>query len=220
MRPRRRRAPRGVAGTPESAFETTPARPLVQPGRDRDACQRGASSRPRRSARGSGRPRRGASREALRPDDLADHEGGRRHPRARDAKTSTQHAEPALACRATAASDVDREIIAIMIVGKRTRKPQKMKACISPGTSRCSSFCWPRTIIDLVAGALRKSTRAVRRASPLRTSRTGTRRAGRKNPPADEHERGEAERAAVYVCTFRSSALIAGTISCRSPITA
>ena len=29
------------------------------------------------------------------------------------------------------------------IVGKRTRKPQKMNACIRPGTSRCSSFCWP-----------------------------------------------------------------------------
>ena len=37
-------------------------------------------------------------------------------------------------------------IIAITIVGKRTRKPQKIAAWISPGTSRWSSFFWPSTI--------------------------------------------------------------------------
>src|SRR5215207_4641812 len=37
-------------------------------------------------------------------------------------------------------------IIAITIVGKRTRKPQKIAAWIRPGTSRWSSFLWPSTI--------------------------------------------------------------------------
>ena len=31
-------------------------------------------------------------------------------------------------------------IIAITMVGSSTMKPQKMNACISPGTSRCSSL--------------------------------------------------------------------------------
>src|SRR5215210_2319920 len=37
-------------------------------------------------------------------------------------------------------------IIAIRIVGNRTRKPQKIAAWIRPGTSRWRSFFWPSTI--------------------------------------------------------------------------
>ena len=52
-------------------------------------------------------------------------------------------------CSASQGSDASRStapIIAMMMVGKSTMKPQKMKACISPGTSRCSSFFWPSAI--------------------------------------------------------------------------
>jgi hypothetical protein len=48
------------------------------------------------------------------------------------------------------------------IVGKRTRKPQKMNACMSPGPMRWRSFFWPRTIVaSLRARAGRSETRDV-----------------------------------------------------------
>jgi hypothetical protein len=56
------------------------------------------------------------------------------------------------------------------IVGNRTRKPQKMKACMSPGPMRWRSFRWPSTIVvSLRTRAGKSETRAV--GFPDRTSR-------------------------------------------------
>ncbi len=63
------------------------------------------------------------------------------------ANTSTSRAnQPWWPSHGRVASRSTAPIIAITIVGNRTRKPQKMAAWIRPGTSRCSSLRWPRTI--------------------------------------------------------------------------
>ena len=124
-------------------------------------------------------------------------------------------AEPRqLACLSTAA------IIAITIVGKRTRKPQKMNACISPGTRRCRSFRWPSTISTSFCTRRGHVGRPVVRLRPAyllreepRSPREQRRRRRRATSSAEDDGAYEPR-------TFRSSALIAGTISCRSPITA
>ena len=64
------------------------------------------------------------------------------------------------ACLSTAA------IIAMTIVGKSTRKPQKMNACISPGTRRCRSFRWPSTISTSFLTAAADVRRPVVRLRP------------------------------------------------------
>ena len=63
------------------------------------------------------------------------------------AKTSTSSAnQPWWPSHGSVASRSTAPIIAIRIVGKRTRKPQKIAAWTSPGTSRCRSLRCPRTI--------------------------------------------------------------------------
>ena len=63
------------------------------------------------------------------------------------ANTSTISAnQPWCPSQGSVASRSTAPIIAITIVGKRTRKPQKIAAWISPGTSRCSSLRCPSTI--------------------------------------------------------------------------
>src|SRR5215211_2383264 len=76
-------------------------------------------------------------------------------------------------------------IIAITIVGNRTRKPQKMAAWINPGTLRCSSLRCPRT---MTASLRMRSGRSPERSAGLaalrRSTSSFTRRAKRK--PAAE----------------------------------
>ena len=59
---------------------------------------------------------------------------------------------------------------AMTIVGSRTRKPQKMKACIRPGTSRRSSFRCPSTISSSArawrGGSCRRSFGTARATRP------------------------------------------------------
>ena len=63
------------------------------------------------------------------------------------ANTSTSSAnQPWWPSHGRVASRSTAPIIAITIVGNRTRKPQKMAAWIRPGTSRCSSLRWASTI--------------------------------------------------------------------------
>ena len=121
-------------------------------------------------------------------------------------------------CGAASASTM--AIMASGIAGKSTMKAQKMKACIRPGTSRWSSLRWPRTT---TASSRRRSGTSSRRsipdACPIRTSRA------EEQDAAGEEEAGDGEgddqrESADHPLTRRSSAVIAGTISSTSPITA
>jgi len=87
-----------------------------------------------------------------------------------------------------------------------------------PGHESLEQLLLAENDLDLVARALEVGTGPVRR---LRVSDESGQEPGApgENPAADEDERGETDRAG-YPCAFRSSALIAGTTSCRSPITA
>ena len=118
-----------------------------------------------------------------------------------------------VACGSTAA------IVAITIVGKRTRKPQKMNACIRPGNEPVEQLLLAEDDRRLVAELPRRVGRAVvrARAAHLRGEEAG---AAREQPAAGDEQDGERDRGDGYSArTFLSSALIAGTISCRSPIT-
>ena len=65
----------------------------------------------------------------------------------RTANRSTMNAnQPWWPSHGNVASRSTAPMIAITMVGKRTRKPQKIAAWISPGTSRWSSFRCPSTI--------------------------------------------------------------------------
>ena len=101
-------------------------------------------------------------------------------------------------------------------------KPQKIAACIRPGTRRCSSFRWPSTSRASFLRPCREVGRALDR--PAGADEPGEEAcAAGEEAAADEQQRGEAERArenGYAPRAFLSSALIAGTISCRSPITA
>ena len=73
-------------------------------------------------------------------------------------------------------------IIAITIVGPSTRKPQKMKAWIRPGTSRCSSLRCPSTIVASLR--TRRARSPVRlTGAALRTSSTRNRTRSANNVP-------------------------------------
>ncbi len=96
-----------------------------------------------------------------------------------------------------------------------------MKACISPGTSRWSSLRWPSAITtSLRTRAGSSPDRSLGR--PIRTSRTSTTRPPGEQPAADRRDPEQDEEGdRVYPpLAFRISAMIAGTTSCRSPITA
>ena len=111
---------------------------------------------------------------------------------------------------------------AIRIVGKRTRKPQKISACITPGTRRWNSLRWPSTIVASFSTRPRHVVGAVER--PRRADEPHEEeRAAREQPAGDGEQRREGDGAGdggYEPLTFLSSAVIAGTISCRSPITA
>jgi hypothetical protein len=84
------------------------------------------------------------------------------------AKTSTRSAyqpwlssQPSGALLASGSSRSTIAAIAMKIVGKRARKPQKMNACIRPGPTRCRSFRWPRTmVVSLPTRRGRSATRS------------------------------------------------------------
>ena len=100
-------------------------------------------------------------------------------------------------------------------------KPQKMNACISPGTSRCSSLRWPRAI---TASLRRRAGTSPERSlgCAVRTSPTSSRARRAKRVPATATTTTSATSGGrVYPpLAFAISAVIAGTTSCRSPITA
>ncbi len=114
--------------------------------------------------------------------------------------------------------------VAMKIVGKRTRKPQKMKACTRPGTRRWSSLRCPSTI----AVSLPIRTGAPTCAAPAFPAAPGGRGRGRadrtpsprRRPRRRARPRRRRSRRCSASLTFLSSAEIAGTTSCRSPITA
>ena len=90
------------------------------------------------------------------------------------ANTSTISAnQPWWPSHGSVASRLTAPIIAITIVGKRTRKPQKIAAWIRPGTSRWSSFFWPSTI---TASFLTRSGTSSKRSTglPSRTRSTSS----------------------------------------------
>ena len=96
---------------------------------------------------------------------------------------------------------------AMKIVGKRTRKPQKMKACTRPGTSRCKSFLCPRTIaVSLPTRRGTSDTRST--ALPDRTSRVrnSARRAKRKPATAIAATRATADATLAVVLSLWPSA--------------
>ena len=113
-------------------------------------------------------------------------------------------------------------IIAITIVGKRTRKPQKIAAWIRPGTSRWSSLRWPSTITASFSSRLgTSSNRSTGLPSLTRSTSSFARRANSVPLTASSATSATAPTAtSMRTGALRSSAVIAGTISARSPITA
>ena len=83
-----------------------------------------------------------------------------------------------------------------------------MNACISPGTSRCSSLRWPSTISTSFCTRRGTSARPIVRLA-LEDEPRQEPRPPREEPAADDDEHGERDRA-YEPRTFRSSALIAG----------
>ncbi len=139
------------------------------------------------------------------------------------ANTSTSSAnQPWWPSHGSVASRSTAPIIAITIVGKRTTKPQKIAACISPGPSRWNSLRWPSTISASLRARRGQVVGAVDRlAEPHEVDQQL--RAAREEDAADGERRRERERSGDDVYgerAFLSSAVIAGTISVRSPITA
>ena len=127
-----------------------------------------------------------------------------------------EHREPALVRRATGASAwrSTAPIIAITIVGKSTKKPQKMNACIRPGPEPLQQLALAEHERRLVAHAradvVRSARPACRHAHEPPSS--SARRANR--PPRDREDQRRARRRRRATLSrplaFRSSALIAG----------
>ena len=113
-------------------------------------------------------------------------------------------------------------IMAITIVGPSTRKPQKMNAWMSPGPNRCRSLRWPSTMV--ASCSARRERSPVRSAgAPACSSATRKRTRTAKRLSARRQQRGEDDGGdgdAYVPRTFLISAEIAGTTSCRSPMTA
>ncbi len=111
-------------------------------------------------------------------------------------------------------------ISAMMIVGKSTTKPQKMNACMRPGTRRWNSLRWPATI---TTSFLTRVGTSSNRASglPSRMIRYSCRARRPNRPPATAIATASTMPAITSASPPpRISAAIAGTTSCRSPITA
>ena len=116
------------------------------------------------------------------------------------------------------------EIIAMTIVGKSTRKPQKIAACIAPGQQPLEQLPLAEHDHRFVADP---TWNVVVPLDRLRSAHEADeqQRAPREEGPRDGERSRERERACKRRCpyasrAFLSSAEIAGTISCRSPITA
>ena len=135
-------------------------------------------------------PSKRAGRCTLRMQTAADHADAARARRTGRPGTRTSpggRATGSVASRSTA------PIIAITIVGKRTRKPQKIAAWISPGTSRWSSLRWPSTIsASLRARCGTSPERVGRLAQPDEVDEQL--RAAREQDAADGERRREGER--------------------------
>ena len=148
----------------------------------------------------------------------------RRRRRRRAARTSPG-SEPAERRAAERSRGRRSPTTAMKIVGKRTRKPQKMKACIEPRDEPLEELRCPSTIVGLVADARGRSRRAVDGlARPHEPGEEAARGARTASPRPRSRRRARPRTRRSPTCsasrTFRSSAVIAGTISCRSPITA
>ena len=203
-----------------------PGRVLVQAERDaRGVPAARASRRCRRSARRirSASPQV-AALEPARPLDLADREGREHADQHQHREHVDQEREPALLRRATGSSSVCRRPRSAPSgsSGSSTTKPQKMNACMSPGTSRWNSLRWPEHDHRLVLARAAARRRSAATGLPSRTSRYSCRARRPNRPPAtaiatSSDEAGDHVR---LPRRRRISAAIAGTTSCRSPITA
>ena len=175
-RRRRRRRPRPRPATSPRATRSARARSATR--------ARAAACHDRRSARGSGRPRRGGCPRSARGRCTLRIQSADATPtRTSTANTSTRSANqpwcPSHGERRARRSTAP--ISAMRIVGNRTRKPQKMNACMSPGTSRWRSFRWPST-----------TTASLRTRRGTSSTAAPACRAGR----ADEHQRAAGEERA------------------------
>ena len=85
-------------------------------------------------------------------------------------------------------------IIAITIVGRSTRKPQKMNACISPGPRRWSSLRWPSTIVASLLDPPRACRRRADAGCACLASRTSRRGAADEQRAADRQSDGQRDR--------------------------
>ncbi len=114
-------------------------------------------------------------------------------------------------------------IIAIRIVGPRTRKPQKMKAWIRPGPEPLQQLALSEHDRRLVADAPRGVAGPRQRRGPAHERDQETAPGGRTAfaLTASAAASATAEIGDAYApLTFLISAEIAGTTSCRSPMTA
>ena len=222
---RRRRCRTGRRARPSTGDQ--PAGHSFRPAAIRVACQSSSVEHDRRrSSRGSGRPRRGgcprSARAAatLRITTAATHAGQHEH-----GEDVGEQREPALVAEPRERGvAVDRARSSpSRSSGTGRGSPRRSTRASGPAPSRCSSLRWPSTIVASLrsrAAARRRSARPACRmphqadeaAAP--GARTGRRR--RRAAP-----RARARRPGRHAArAFRSSAVIAGTISCRSPITA
>ena len=113
-------------------------------------------------------------------------------------------------------------IMAITIVGPSTRKPQKMKAWMRPGAEPLQQLALAQHDRRLVLGAPRAVAGALHRRARLQQRHQEADPDG-EQAPAHRQRRGEQDGGdgdAYVPRTFLISAEIAGTTSCRSPITA
>ena len=212
--------------SPDRAFDTGdhPSGHSLMPSAIRDACQSSSvvtipAIRPRiRSASPRWLPSKRAGRWTLRMANAAITPSS-----TIVANTSTSSAnQPWWPSHGRVASLSTAPIIAITIVGNRTRKPQKIAACIRPGPRRWSSLRCPSTITASLLGALAELAGAVRRLAAFDEVHQQFRTAGEEEA-GDGERRGEgdgSDRDVYEPRAFLSSAVIAGTISVRSPITA
>ena len=114
---------------------------------------------------------------------------------------------------------------AMKIVGKRTTNPQKMNACTSPGNEALEELPLPEDDGGFVPNAYWEVGRAADRLSRAHQPREEE-CAAREEPAGDRDRdderdrRADARGRAQLPRAFLSSAEIAGTTSCRSPMTA
>ena len=139
------------------------------------------------------------------------------------ANTSTSRAnQPWWPSHGRVASRSTAPIIAITIVGNRTRKPQKMAAWIRPGHEPLQQLALAEDDLSLVAHTLRNLVEALgglahpdevdEQLGAAREQGAANGQGGGQRQRSGQDRYGER--------AFRSSAVIAGTISARSPITA